>query len=147
MLFLQIPIILSLSYIFSSGALSSINSALLYGFIPVPPINDHTLLGLVDLTAKSVPLAILAGVSQYFVAYFQQRLQPIRPDVAPDKRTFQDDLAKSLSFQMKYVFPLVAGLVALTLPAVIGLYWVVGSVFNIFQEILLKKERSKFSKA
>jgi YidC/Oxa1 family membrane protein insertase len=144
-LLLQIPIIISLYYIFSSGALASINASLLYSFVPIPPVNDHTLFGIIDLTAKSVTMAVLAGVSQYFVAYFQQRKQPQKPKLPAAQRTFQDDLARSMSFQMKYFFPLLAAIFALNLPSVIGLYWTVGALFNIFQEILLKKERERFT--
>lgn len=146
-LLLQIPIIISLYHIFSSGALTEINVRLLYDFIPTPPPNDHTLLGIVDLALKSAPLALLAGITQYFVAYFQQKHLPKPAPKVDGKSSFQDDFTRTMSFQMKYFFPLFAFVVSLNLPSVLALYWTVGNLFSVVQELLLKKERTKYQKA
>ena len=69
LIFLQIPIIIALYFSVSSGggiALPAINVDILYSFIPVPEFVNMNFLGIVDITGKSLLLALLAGVTQYY---------------------------------------------------------------------------------
>src|SRR3989344_606433 len=68
LMLLQIPIIFALYYVFLKGI--SFEAGYLYSFVHVPDSVNTMFLGLVDITAKSAPLAVLAGVSQFLQAYF-----------------------------------------------------------------------------
>jgi membrane protein insertase Oxa1/YidC/SpoIIIJ len=56
-----------------------------------------------------------------------------------EKPSFQEDFQKSMSVQMKYVFPVVLGVVAYVAGAAIALYFVVSNTFSIGQELFVRK--------
>lgn len=135
-LFIQLPVILGLYFVFLKGGLPAIDPTLLYSFVPEPgDVVSMHFLGLVDLTAKNIPLAILAGITQHFQARFAL------PELAPkkDNATFQEDFARSLQIQMKYVLPFVIMFVAYVASAAVALYWITSNIFAIGQEIHVKK--------
>src|SRR3989344_6050587 len=68
---IQIPIILALYQIFLH--LPEVNSNLLYSFVVAPEHICIVFLGLLDITAKSVTLALLAALSTFF--QFQVSMQ------------------------------------------------------------------------
>ena len=135
-LFIQLPVILGLYFVFLKGGLPTIDPTLLYSFVSLP---DNTVsmhfLGIIDLAAKNIPLAILAGISQHF----QARLA--LPELAPKKEnaSFQEDFARSLQLQMKYVLPFVIMFVAYVASSAVALYWITSNIFAIGQEIHVKK--------
>src|SRR3989339_28204 len=89
---IQIPIIFALYYVFLKGI--NFESGLLYSFIHIPEHSNMLFLGLLDITQKSLILAILAGVSQYLQAHFmpQPSVSPTKTGGAP---SFSDSFAKS----------------------------------------------------
>lgn len=138
-LFLQLPIIFGLYYLFLKGGLPEVDASLLYSFIPIPEHVDMFFLGVVDMAGKSAPLAFLAGVTQYFQAHYAL------PAPAPRKEnaTFQEDFARSLHMQMKYVLPFVVGGVAYVASAAVALYWITSNIFAIGQELYVKRVAEK----
>ncbi|MFA6533166.1 MAG: YidC/Oxa1 family membrane protein insertase, partial [Patescibacteria group bacterium] len=68
---IQIPIIFALYYVFYKGI--NFESGLLYSFIHIPEHVNMVFLGILDITEKSLVLAILAGVSQYLQAHFMPK--------------------------------------------------------------------------
>src|SRR3989339_335039 len=70
----QIPIIFALYYVFFKGI--NFESGLLYSFINVPENSNMLFLGVLDITKKSLILAILAGISQYLQAHFMPKPAP-----------------------------------------------------------------------
>src|SRR3989338_8368813 len=96
---IQIPIIFALYYVFFKGL--NFENGLLYSFIHVPEKINMLFLGVLDIGGKSLILAILAGVSQYFQAHFMPK-----PAVSSGTgNSFQDNFTKSMHMQMKYIFP------------------------------------------
>src|SRR3989339_1880931 len=71
---IQIPIIFALYYVFLKGI--NFESGLLYSFIHVPEHSNMIFLGVLDITKKSLILAILAGISQYLQAHFMPKPAP-----------------------------------------------------------------------
>lgn len=145
LLFIQIPIVISIYRIFSSGAASEVNATLLYSFISVPAAVSPLFLGLFNVTAKNVYLSVIVGLTQFL----QARLQPIpTPKPKQDgKSSFQHDFTRSMNLNMKYFFPIMVFLISLGLPSVLGLYWITSNVFTIVQEIFLREHRNKLTKA
>lgn len=141
---IQIPILISLYYIFSSGALTELNARLLYSFIPTPVSPGHMFLNIIDLAVRSIPLAFAAAVTQHIVARIQQQFLLASRNKAiskGEKPSMQDDIARTMSVQMTYVLPVIVFIASISLPAVLGLYWTVSNIFSIFQELSLKKHR------
>ena len=85
-------------------------------------------------------LAILAGVSQYLQAHFMP--QPVVP--APGSASngsFAESFGKSMSMQMKYVFPFIVAFVAYSISGAIALYWITSNMFSVGQQIYVDKKR------
>jgi YidC/Oxa1 family membrane protein insertase len=135
-LFIQIPIIFGLYFMFLRAGLPIIDPSHLYSFISIPESVSPMFLNLIDVTVKSIPLAILAGVSQFFQARFAKPPE-FKKD---DAKSFGKEFTKSLHFQMKYVFPVIIVFIAAALPASISLYWITSNLFSIGQEIWTRKK-------
>ena len=132
---IQIPIILALYWVFLNGGLPKVDASLLYNWVPVPNSISMNFLGLLDISQKSIFVAILAGVSQFFQMRYALPATPAKSG----KPSFKDDLARSMSLQMKYVMPVFIVIIAYQLPAVVGFYWVTSNLFAIGQEIVVRR--------
>ena len=136
---IQIPIIFALYYVFYKGI--NFQSDLLYSFINAPEHANMIFLGILDISGKSVVLAILAGVSQYLQAYYMPKpALSINTNGAP--ASFADSFAKSMQMQMKYVFPFVVAFIAYSISGAVALYWITSNLFMVGQQIYVKKEKS-----
>lgn len=138
-LLVQLPIIFSLYYVFLKSGLPGINESLIYSFTPRPSEIHMSFLGLIDIGHKSLVLAVLAGVTSFIQAMFAM------PAPAPTKEnpSFQDDLARGMSMQMKYVLPVIIFLVSLSISGAVALYWTTSNLFTVAQEFYLKSKRKK----
>lgn len=132
---IQIPIIFALYYVFFKGI--NFDGTLLYSFVHIPEHINMNFLGILDIGGKSLVLAILAGVSQYFQAHFMPKPQTTGDGTG----SFQENFAKSMHTQMKYVFPFVIGFIAYSVSGAVALYWVTSNVFAIGQQIYVNKKK------
>ncbi|HAS80988.1 MAG: membrane protein insertase [Candidatus Nomurabacteria bacterium GW2011_GWE1_32_28] len=132
---IQIPIIFALYYVFLKGI--NLESGLLYSFINPPEHINMLFFGILDIGQKSIVLAVLAGVSQYF----QARLMP-KPVISDDKNSsFQNNFAKSMSTQMKYVFPFVIAFIAYSISGAVALYWITSNIFAVGQQMYANRKK------
>jgi YidC/Oxa1 family membrane protein insertase len=139
LMFLQIPIVIALYFSVARGGgvpLPGINADLLYSFIPTPETADMIFLGFVDIAAKSLPLAILAGVTQFVQA---QISLPALPPKKDGPSSMKDDFARSMHLNMRYVLPVMIGFIAYTLSASVALYFTVSNLFAIAQEFFIRR--------
>lgn len=135
---IQIPIIFALYYVFYKGI--KFDGGLLYSFVQVPENINMNFLGLLDIGQKSLLLAILAGVSQFFQAYFMPAT-PTKVGVAPSGTPgFAESFSKSMNMQMKYVFPFIVAFIAYSVSGAVALYWITSNVFQIGQQIYTNKK-------
>lgn len=143
LIFVQIPIIIALYLAVNGGggiALPEINTSLLYAWVPVPAVASMIFLGAVDIAARSLPLALLAGVTQFY----QARLSipapaPRDPNAEPN---FKDDFQRSMQTQMRFILPIVITFVAYTISAAVALYFVISNLFGIAQEFYVRRHRN-----
>jgi YidC/Oxa1 family membrane protein insertase len=142
LIFLQIPIIIALYFsVYSGGgvALPAINTDLLYSFVWVPELVNMNFLGVLDITGKSLLLAFLAGVTQFYqVKLAMPDLPPRDPNAAPN---FKEDFGRNMQLQMRYVMPVIIFFVAYYISAAIALYFFVSNLVAILQEVYIKKHR------
>jgi len=133
---IQIPVIFALYYVFLKGI--KFDGAL-YSFVHVPAHINMVFLGFLDITQKSLVLAILAGVSQYLQAYYM----PKPPTPVPGASTsFADSFTKSMSMQMKYIFPFIIAFIAYSISGAVALYWITSNLFMVGQQIYVKREKN-----
>lgn len=138
---IQIPIIIALYLaVFSGGGirLPEINTGLLYSFVPSPDSASMLFLGILDIAGRSLPLALLAGVTQFIHTHLS--LPPSKPKQDGEKPSFKDDFARSMQIQMRYVLPIIIFFIAYTISAAIALYFVVSNLVSIGQEFVVRRQ-------
>ncbi|OGI76091.1 hypothetical protein A3C67_01900 [Candidatus Nomurabacteria bacterium RIFCSPHIGHO2_02_FULL_42_19] len=131
---IQIPIIFALYFVFYKGI--KLNGDMLYSFIHAPEHLNMIFLGVLDIGGKSLLLAILAGASQYFQAYFMPK-PATSPPAIPG--SFGESFSKSMSMQMKYIFPFLMAFISYS-SGVIALYFIASNIFAIGQQIYAKRK-------
>lgn len=136
-LFIQIPIVVALYYVFYKGGLPAVDPALLYSFVPVPTPDMH-LFGL-NILEKSLPLAILAGIAQLLQGHFAMPPAPAKSDTP----SLGNDLARGMHLQMKYILPIFMAFVAYAVSGAVALYFITSSLFIIAQEIVVRRSLAK----
>ena len=142
LMLLQIPIIIALYFSVSRGggvALPDINIDILYSFVPIPEHASMMFLGLIDVAAKSWPLAALAGITQFLHA--RMTLTPPAPKKDPNKADFKEDFAHTMHLQMRYVLPIVIFVVAYSISAAVALYFTISNLATIAQEFVVRRHR------
>ncbi len=132
---IQIPIILALYFIFTRSGFPVINDSLLYSFTQHPSVIDMNFLGLVNIGHKSIFLSLLAAISSYFQMRFSMPAAPKKEG----NPSFKDDLARSMSLQMRYGFPVIVFFISYSISGVIALYWLTSNIFTLFQEMIIRK--------
>jgi YidC/Oxa1 family membrane protein insertase len=141
LILIQLPVIIALYFVFAKAGLPAINSDLLYSFVSYPEQIQTTFLGFINLVSnKSILIAVFVLVTQAI----QIRLSLPSQDKSslPDNQ-FAQDFMKGLHFQMKYILPMITAVAAYSLVSVVGLYWVVGNIFAILQELYFRKTLKK----
>ena len=128
LILIQIPIIIALYQVFLHG-LGATSPVPPYAFLHVPAIN-FKFLGFVDLSQKSIVLALLAGVSQYLQGFLMQARQG-----KPTGDGMTSEFAKSMQTQMLYVLPLLIAVIAYRLSGAVALYWITSNMFTVGQEL------------
>lgn len=140
--FIQLPIILGLYWVFFRGGLPVIQTELLYGFVPIPEMVNMQFLGLVDMGGRSIVLALLAGITQFIYSAFALP----KPKPRSETPTIKEDLAHSFHLQMKYVMPVIIVVISYTISSAIALYWATSNIFSIMQELIVRREMKKLKK-
>ena len=142
-LIIQLPILIGLYRIFLKSGLPAINENLLYSFItaPNPASISMTFLSFVNISEKSLILALLAGITTYFQVSLSSGAQ--KPPTPNSSGGIQENLAKAMSVQMKYFFPIMMVFIAYTISSAIAIYLITSNLFAIGQEIYIKKKYHK----
>jgi YidC/Oxa1 family membrane protein insertase len=132
LIFIQLPILLGLYWVFARGGLPEIQAALLYPFVQAPSHINMEFLGLVDMTKPSIVLAVLATLVQFI--YTRLSMGP-RGQVTATEASLSSDMAKSFDLQARYMLPVMVGVIGLFIASAAPLYWLTGNLFMIGQEL------------
>lgn len=130
-LLIQLPILLALYRVFTSG-LDTSHFSLLYSFVPRPD-SINTLFFGINLAKPDhwFILPILAGLFQFIQSKMMLR------DTVP---TGDDVTQRVLNTQLQYFMPALTLLISFKLPAALPLYWGVSTLFAIVQQELLFRD-------
>lgn len=135
MVFIQIPVLLALYWVFSSESFSTINRALLYAATPIPENISLEFLGLISVVGKSMVLAVLAGVTQFYQAHLA-----LSGTMKPSAQGgMQGDFQRIMGLQLKYVFPFLIGVISYTTSGAIALYFITMNLAGAVQEWYLRR--------
>ena len=129
----QLIILIPLYRVFLSSLNGADIAGRLYSFIPDPGQISTMFLGIVDLSQRSIPLALLAGAFQFV----QSKM------LAPKTAAGGDKMSAMMSKQFIYMFPVLTVFISLSLPSGLALYWVITTVFSIGQQYYIMRGTSK----
>ena len=132
-LIIQLPILIGLYRVFLRSGLPSINKAMLYSFVAAPTSVNMVFLHFVDISQKSLLLAIIAGITTYFQISIVNSGQTTSGGA-------QGDMARAMQMQMKYFFPILMAFIAYTISSAVAIYLITSNIFAIFQELYIRKK-------
>lgn len=130
LLFIQLPVLIALYQVFSKG-ISAVNGADLYSFLEAPEAFQPTLLGLINLTKRSILIVGFAAAAQY-----------VQGKLSLPKRAASEGNMERMSRQMVVMGPAFTILFLFSLPAAIGLYWLITSLFSLVQQVYINRSLS-----
>ena len=119
LLLVQLPIIIALYQVFLKGLGNSV-------------FDNKFFLDLIDLGVKSIPLAIVAAILQYF----QGRLSLSQGKSVSREENPMNSAAKT----MIYIGPILTLSILAYLPGAVGLYWTTSTAISIIQQIHINKK-------
>ncbi len=136
---LQIPIFIALYIVFSKGLIDDPKS--IYSFVTFPESLHTVAFGVFDVTEKNIVIALLAGISSYFLARRQtQTMDMSGSQNNKDKESFQAHFMKSMKIQLLYVLPIIIAVSAMALPSALGLYWFISNTASYALDVHMKRK-------
>ncbi|MDO8566703.1 MAG: YidC/Oxa1 family membrane protein insertase [bacterium] len=139
--FIQIPVLLALYFVFFYEPFPALNAARLYAFTPVPDSASLEFLGLISVAGKSMVLAFLAGITQFYQAHLALS-GTMKPS---DTKNMQNDFQKVMGMQLKYVFPFIIGIISYSTSGAIALYFITTNIAGALQELHVRRVLTKES--
>jgi YidC/Oxa1 family membrane protein insertase len=136
--FVQIPVLLALYWVFYYEPFSSINIARLYSFTPVPGDVSLQFLGFISVAGKSIVLAIFAGLTQFLQAHMA-----LKGTMNPANNSSQGNFQKIIGMQLKYVFPFLIGIISYTTSGAVALYFITTNLAGSLQEWHVRRKLDK----
>lgn len=138
-LFIQLPIVISLYWVFNNKELLMVDTSILYSFIPAPLAISPLFLGIFAITGASITLALLAGLTQFAYGWYAI---PV-----PEKSTkkpgtdMQADFGRSLAIQMRFMLPVFITIAAYFTSVAIALYFITSNLVGILQEYIVRRKK------
>lgn len=137
LMLVQLPVLFGLYWVFIRGGFPTADASILYSFIQVPTAVHMNFLGIIPMDGHSVALALLASITQF--VYTRLSMGPRTKPKKPMGDSFSSDMARSFDLQMRYVFPVLIGVISYTVVAAAPLYWATSNTFLIAQEYFTGK--------
>lgn len=138
-LIIQLPIVISLYWVFNNKELLTVDMSLLYSFVPAPLAISPLFLGVFAVTGASITLALLAGLTQLVYGWYAI---PV-----PEKSTkkpgtdMQADFGRSLAIQMRFMLPVFIAVAAYFTSVAIALYFITSNLVGILQEYVVRRKK------
>ena len=127
---IQLPILIALYRIFLNSLQPDFLTGL-YGFIYHPTTINISFLNLINLGQRSIIMVALAAAAQYYQGVL----------TLP---TFEENhewtSTEKVSRQMVFLGPVMTLIIFYNMPAAVSLYWLVATLFSIFQQIIINKK-------
>jgi len=134
-LVVQIIFFIALYRAFIAGLNFSSGCHDLYSFVGCPSGIDVNSFGFLNLSKPSIVLAVVAAVAQFIQAKMMMIKQPAA--------TSSKDFSAAMNQQMLYLGPALTLLIGVRFPAGLAVYWVVNTLFSIFQQYLIMRKKTE----
>lgn len=138
-LLIQFPIIISLYWVFNTRDLLTVDTSILYAFVPAPDAIAPLFLGVFAITGASVTLALLAAATQAVYGWYAI---PV-PERSTKKKgeDMQADFGRAMAIQMRFMLPLFIGVAAYFTSVAIALYFITSNAVGILQEYIVRRKK------
>lgn len=143
-LIIQLPIILSLYWVFNSKTLLTVDMSILYSFIPAPEAIAPLFLGIFAVTGASVTLALLAALTQFAYGWFAM---PVPERSKTPGTDMQADFGRAMALQMRFILPIFIGIAAYFTSVAIALYFITSNLVGLVQEFIVRKQKIRGAEA
>ncbi|NBS41230.1 membrane protein insertase YidC [bacterium] len=131
----QIPILIALYRVLSDGLHAESLSAL-YSFVHNPGSINAMFLGVLDLEKKSIALAVLSGLFQFWQTRMLIARRPPKA-VRGAEGAKDEDMLAGMNQSMMYFMPVMTAVIGASLPGGLTLYWVAINVISIAQQYVV----------
>lgn len=128
--FIQIPVLLALFWVFRYEPFTTLDTIRLYSFTPLPHSVSLQFLGILSVAGKSIFLAAIAGVTQYLQAHLALAGMP----QGADAKSAQGDFQKVMNLQLKYMFPILITVISYTTSGAVALYFITTNLVGALLE-------------
>ncbi len=138
-LLIQLPVVISLYWVFKSKTLLTVDTSVLYSFVPVPDAISPLFLGTFAILGASITLAFLAALTQFLYGLYAI---PV-----PEKSTkkegtdMQADFGRAMATQMRFILPVFIGIAAYYTSVAISLYFITSNLVGILQEYIVRRKK------
>ncbi len=138
-LLIQLPFLIALYRALQTG-LTNGGFDMLYPFVANPGSIDATFLGVIDLAARSWPLALLAGLTQLWQTLM---LSPQPKPAAKLPGSKDEDTLAAMNRQMTFLMPILTFIIGLQFPGGLALYWLTMNLLTVGQQWLFFQKEPK----
>ncbi|HPT08431.1 MAG TPA: YidC/Oxa1 family membrane protein insertase [bacterium] len=135
---IQFPFLIAIFRVFRDGFAQN-HLDLLYPFISNPDTINTISFGILDLSSKSIILAILAGLAQFWQT---KMIMAKKPEVKTEGSK-DEDMSAIMTKQMTYIMPVVTVIMGLGFPAGLTFYWFLTTLFTIGQQKLILSSKKE----
>jgi len=136
-LLIQLPFLIAVYRVFRDGVNNKLDYV--YSFIARPETINLVSFGFLDLGKPSIPLAILAGLAQFWQA---KMMITKKPEVkTPGSK--DESMAAIMNKQMLYFMPAITIFIGISLPGGLTLYWFVLTLVTVLQQLVTFRKKDK----
>jgi len=137
-LLIQFPFLIAIFRVFRDGFAQN-HLDLLYSFVANPGTINTMSFGVLELSARSIILAVLAGVAQFVQA---KMLLTKKPEIKTNESR-DEDMASIMNKQMTYIMPIITVVIGISFPAGLTFYWLLTTLFTIIQQKIILRDKSE----
>lgn len=124
---IQLPVLIALYRVFLSGIQNANHASLLYPWVHETHAFSTLFLSFMDLSKPLLAITVLACSTQFFQSWYMMQKQ-------------KGAGAQAATTQiMALISPVLTFVILFPLPSVIGLYWIVTTLFSIVQQALVQR--------
>ncbi len=140
-LLIQLPFLFAVFRVFRNGFANG-SLDLVYSFITKPEAINTMSLGFIDLSARNIPIAVLAGVAQYW----QTKMMMSKKAEVKSPGAKDENMMAMMNKQMMYFMPILTVFIGMSFPGGLALYWLVTTVLTGVQQVYIFKQKDKEDK-
>jgi len=133
-LLIQLPFLFAVYRVFIDGLKNDLS--LVYPFVYKPESMNLLAFGFFDLSKRSIVLAVLAGLAQFW----QAKMMITKKPAVQTTGSKDESMTAIMNKQMLYFMPAITIFIGISLPGGLTLYWFVITALTALQQLLTFKK-------